>query len=149
MLTWYLTSWSLFTGLFFTLKNPYLAQKMFFLINFIRILWFIWDLRLMLFDNQKGVVSGKNFSFRQYFGFSGGKLGPKMYQNHQLCVRPVSTYKLNFERLFRGCLCLVKDVPLVEISANSSHISRRKGPETTQKWPFHGCCITTKTFENL
>ena len=61
-----------------------------YLINFIRILWFIWDLGLVLFDSHKDVVSGKNFGFWQYFGFSGGKLGPKMDQNHQLWVRPVS-----------------------------------------------------------
>ena len=40
-------------------------------------------------------------------------------------------------------------MPLVEISANSSHICGRKGPETPPKRPFHGCCIATKTFENL
>ena len=44
----------------------------------------------MLFDSHKDVVSGKNFGFWQYFGFSGGKLGPQMDQNHQLWVRPVS-----------------------------------------------------------
>ena len=47
-----------------------------YLINFIRILWFIWDLGLALFDSHKDVVSGKIFVFWQYFGFSGGKLGP-------------------------------------------------------------------------
>ena len=41
VLTWPLSSQSLFTGLFFTLKSPFLAQKMFFFINFIRILWFV------------------------------------------------------------------------------------------------------------
>ena len=60
------------------------------LINFIRILWFIWDLELVLFDSHKDVVSGKNFDFWQYFGFSGDKLGPKMDQNHQPWVLPVS-----------------------------------------------------------
>ena len=100
-------------------------------------------------DSHKDVVSGKNFGFWQYFGFSGGKLGSKMDQNHQLLVRLVSTKTRNLERMFRDYLCLMKDVPLFEISANSSHICRRKGPETPQKGPFHGCCIATKTFENL
>ena len=62
-----------------------------YLINFVRILWFMWDLGLVLFDSHKDVVSGKNFGFWQYFGFSSGKLGPKMDQNHQLWVRLVST----------------------------------------------------------
>ena len=44
----------------------------------------------MLFDSQKDVVSGKKFGFSQYFGFSGGKLGPKMDQSHQVWVCLVS-----------------------------------------------------------
>ena len=104
---------------------------------------------LVLFDNHKDVVSGKKFSFWQCFGFSECKLGPKMDQNHQIWIRPVSALTLNFKRLFRDCLCLMKNVPLVEILASSSHIWGRKGPETPQKGPFHGCCIPMKTFENL
>ena len=42
-----------------------------FFINFIRILWFIWDLGLVLFDSHKDAVSGKIFGFRQYLGFPG------------------------------------------------------------------------------
>ena len=61
-----------------------------FLINVIRNLWFVWDLELFLFDSHKDLFSGNNFSFWQYFGFSGGKLGSKMDQNHQLWVRPVA-----------------------------------------------------------
>ena len=56
------------------------------LINSITTLWFIWDLGLALFDSHKDIVSGKKFGFWQYFEFSGGKLGPKMDQNHQICV---------------------------------------------------------------
>ena len=47
-------------------------------------------LGLVLFDSQKDVVSGKNFGLSQYFGFSEGKWGPKMDQNHQLWLRLVS-----------------------------------------------------------
>ena len=49
----------------------------------------------MLFDSHTEVVSGKNFGFWQYCGFSGGKLGPKMDQNHHLWVRLVSAQPLN------------------------------------------------------
>ena len=94
----------------------------------------------MLIDSHKDTVSGKKFGFWQYFGFSGGKLGPKMNQNNQLWVRPVSLQTLNFERLFRDCLCLVKD----DISVNSSHICGRKGPETSQKGPFMGAASPQK-----
>ena len=64
---------------------------------------------LVLFYSHKDVVSGKTLFFWQYFGFSRGKLGPKMDQIHQLWVRPVSVKTLNFERLFRDCLCLMRD----------------------------------------
>ena len=37
----------------------------------------------------------------------------------------------------------MKDVPLVEISTNLSHICGRKGPETSQKAPFHECCAAS------
>ena len=63
ILTWLLTSWFLFTGLFFILKSQFLPPKWIFLINFIRILWFIWDLVLVLFNSQKDVVSGKILVF--------------------------------------------------------------------------------------
>ena len=56
----------MFTGLLCTLKSLFLAPKMFFLINFIIILWFIWDLGLVLFDIHKDVVSGKIFWFWRY-----------------------------------------------------------------------------------
>ena len=44
----------------------------------------------MLFDSHKDVVFGKKFGSWQYFGFSGGKLGRKIDQNHDLWVHPVS-----------------------------------------------------------
>ena len=50
----------------------------------------MWDLGLVLFVIHKDAVSGKNFGFWQYFAFSGGKLGAKMDQNHQLWVCLVS-----------------------------------------------------------
>ena len=103
----------------------------------------------MLFDSHKDVVSEEVFGFWQYFGFSGGKLGPKMDQKPSALCTSCFHLTLNFERLFKNCFCFMKDVPLVEISANSSHICRRKGRKTSQKEPFHGCCIATKTFENL
>ena len=59
VLTWPRTSWFLFAGLFFNLKNLFVPQKWIFWIKFIRILWFIWDLVLMLFDSYKEVVSGR------------------------------------------------------------------------------------------
>ena len=46
-----------------------MPPKWIFLINFIRILWFIWDLVLALFNNHKDVVSGKILVFGNILGF--------------------------------------------------------------------------------
>ena len=40
-----------------------------FLINFIKILWFIWDLVFVLFDSRKDLVSGKSLVFGNILGF--------------------------------------------------------------------------------
>ena len=71
VLTWPLTSWFLFTGLFFILKSPSSTQKWFFWINFIRILWFIWDLGLVLFYSHKKVVSGTFLVLAIFWVFQG------------------------------------------------------------------------------
>ena len=40
-----------------------------YLINFIRTLWFIWDLGLVLFDSHKDLDSGKSCGFGNILGF--------------------------------------------------------------------------------
>ena len=66
VLTWPLTSWFLFKGLFFILILD-------FLINFVWILWFIWDLVLVLLNSHKDAVSGKILVFDKILGFPGIK----------------------------------------------------------------------------
>ena len=103
----------------------------------------MWNLGLVLFDSQKDVVSANNFGFWQDFGFSGeggggrGSCRTEIINFGYALFLPI----INFGRLLRGCVCLKKDVPLVEILANLSQI--------LQNGPFHGCCIATKTFQNL
>ena len=55
----------------FYFKKPILPQELIFWVNFIRILWFIWDLVLVLFDIHKDVVSGKILVFSNILGFPG------------------------------------------------------------------------------
>ena len=139
-----MTSWSLFTGLFFYLKKSIFGLKnVFFLINFIRILWFIWDLGPVVFDNHKHVVSGTNF------GFWGGNWAQKWTKAINFGYASFPIKLLILKDCSETFLSLMKDVPMVEISANSSHFCRRKGLETSEKGLFHGCCITTKTFKNF
>ena len=101
----------------------------------------------MLFDSQKDSVSEKKFDFWQYFGFSG----VNWVQKWTKIINFGYVLFLLKHLILRDCsesVCLMKDVALVKISANLSHVCRRKGPQTLQKGPFHGCCIATKIFEN-
>ena len=78
VLTWLLTSWFLFTGLFFILKSQFLPPKWIFLINFIRILWFIWGLLLVSFDSHNDLVSVKIFVSGNILDFPGVNWTQKM-----------------------------------------------------------------------
>ena len=51
--------------------GPFWAQKMIFFINYIRILRFIWNLGLVLFDSPKDLVSGIILVFGNVLCFSG------------------------------------------------------------------------------
>ena len=108
---------------------------------FLSILQEFCDLSRMLFDSHKNVVSGKNFAFWKYFRFSGGKLGD---QNHQLWVRPISAQTLNFERLLRDYLFLMKYVPQVEISTNLSHISAERAQKPPKRGHFMDAALPRK-----
>ena len=79
--------------------------KWFFFINFIRILWFIWDLVLVLFNSHKDITSGKILAFGNILGFPGINWAQKWTKT----LRPVSPETLNFERLFKFYFCLVRD----------------------------------------
>ena len=67
----------------------------------------------MLFNSQKDVVSGKFLAFSNILGFRGinwAQIWTKTFdQNLRLQVRPVSAQTLNFERLFKFYLCLMRD----------------------------------------
>ena len=70
VLTWPLTSWFLFTGLFFILKSPFLSPKWVFWL-FYKNPVIIWYLVLVLFNSHKDVVSGKFLAFSNILGFRG------------------------------------------------------------------------------
>ena len=89
------------TGLLFTLKSPYLAPKMFFLLVLYEFsdLSGPWDLCYLIviriYFLGKFLVFGNILFFLGGWGGAagaggGGELGPKMDQNHQLWVRPIS-----------------------------------------------------------
>ena len=71
VLTWPLTSWSLFTGLYFTLKSPVLAKKTCFSINFIKNFVIYFGPGTSLFDKNKDEISGEILFFGNILGFLG------------------------------------------------------------------------------
>ena len=56
--------------------NPIWAQKMFSYLNFTRILWFFWDLRLTLLIIRKDAVFAEILAFSNIFGFPVVKCAP-------------------------------------------------------------------------
>ena len=132
VLTWPLTFWFLFTHLFFILKSPFLSQNRIFLVNFIRIQWFIWDLVLVLFNSHKDVVSGKILVFGNILGFPGIILPknvpkPSTLGTSRFCLNTqfwkiVYILSLSYERL-----------PLVEISANLCHIRGERAQKLAKR----------------
>ena len=68
----------------------------------------------------------------------GGQSGPK-----------VETSILNPSNCFHIMLLFARVLPLVGILAILDYIWRHNGPKTSQKGPFHACCIDTQNFENF
>ena len=132
----------------FYLKKSIFSPKWIFLINFIRILWFIWDLVLALFDIDKDVVSGKILVFGNVFAFPGVNWTQKW----------TKTFKFGYvlfplkHLILKDCLDTVFLLWEATTGLNFSKFVRYLGKKGLRKPPkgwFHGCCITTKTFEHL
>ena len=61
--------WWLFCAARWSQFRPNLSPKNAFLLDFTRILWFFWSLRLKLFDIAKDTVFAKILMFSNIFGF--------------------------------------------------------------------------------
>ena len=131
-----LTSWSLFTGLFFYLKKFIFGPKIFFFIfftNFIKILQFIWDLGLVLFDSHKDVVSGKILVFVNILGFLGVNWAQKWPKSSTLGT---SRFHLNtqFWKIVQRLSLSLRDAP-----QQTRVIFRgERAQKPLQKGLFHG-----------
>ena len=99
----------------------------------------------MLFHIHKDAVSGKILFLGNILGFLGVNRAQKWTKNVKFGYVLFPLKHL----ILKDCSDTAFALSLVEISANSNHIWRRKGPETPQKRLFYGCCIGTKTFEIL
>ena len=84
--------------------RPNFGSKNVFLLNFTKILSFFWDLRFLISDSPKNIVFVEILVFSNTFGFSSGKLGPKMDQNCKL--EPKFKISIDFSK---HCVCLIKD----------------------------------------
>ena len=148
VLTWPLASWFLFTGLFFILKSPCLYQKWIFLNNFIRILWFIWDLVLVLFNTLKDAVSGKILVFDNILGFPGINWVQKWTKTFNLGYVPFLLKHLNLKDYLDTVFFLWVTTSDRNFSKLVSYLGE-KGLRNPPKGWFHGCCISTKTYKHL
>ena len=107
----------------------------FFLLNSTRILWYFWDVGLILF----GIFRCSfciNFGFEQFSWFSIGKLGTKIDQNCKLWVHFIWAKIQNFEGFFKRCVSLTGRLPLFKISAKSNNICGIKGSTPYPYPPF-------------
>ena len=80
-----------------------------FLIIFIIILRFIWDLGLLSFDSPKVVVSGKILVFGNIFNFLGLNWAQKWTKTENFGCVPFVLKHTNFETLFLHCLFAMMD----------------------------------------
>ena len=121
---------------YFCLKKSIFAPKLIFLINFITVLWFIWDLVLVLFESQKDVVSGKILVFGNILGFPR-VIGPKNGPKPSTLGTSKTTSGRNFSKL----------VPYLVGGGGGGKWLRNETPPPKKRW-FCGYCIATKTFEH-
>ena len=95
-------------------------------------------------DSPKDVVSGKILIFGNILGFPGVNWAQKWTKTENFGYVPFVLKHL----ILKHCSHIVFIQSLVQFLTNSSHIwgeRAKKGPKRAQ----NGCCIATKTFENL
>ena len=105
---------------------------MFFFINFIRILWFLWDLKVMLLDSAEDEVVGEILVFTNIFYFSGLNKAQKWTKTVNFGYVPLRKNSKFWKVL--QILCLHNErIPLLKILAKSSLIWGERGPNPP-KW---------------
>ena len=125
-----------------------LPQKWIFLINFIRILWFIWDLVLVSFDSNKDLVSGKIVVFGNILGFLGVNWAKKMTKPFNFGYVPLPLKHLILKYCSETAFILWETTSDRNFSKLGPYLGEKK-LRNLPKWWFHGCCIAMKTFEHL
>ena len=128
--------------------SPFLLRKWIVLINFIRVLWFIWDPVLVLFNNYKDVVSGKILVFGNILGFPGINWAPKSTKTFNFRYVPFLLKPLILKDCLNAIFALWETTSGRKFSKLVPYLGE-KGLGNFPKGWFHGCYITTKTFEHL
>ena len=117
---------------------------MIFLINFIRILWFIWDLVLVLFNSHKDVVLGKILVFGNILGFPGKDWAQKWTKTFNFGY----VLFLLKHLILKDCLDNVFDLWETTSGRNFSklvpYLGGRNGSETPQKGVFMDAAFPQK-----
>ena len=112
------------------------VQKMFFVLNFTRILLFFWDLEFMLFDIAKDAVFAEILVFSNIFGFPVINWAPKW-------TKTLRAFHLSqnskFWRIFQMPFLSNWKLSQVKISKRSNNILVCEGPKNPKRG--HGCWI--------
>ena len=125
------------------------AQKICWL-NFLRILWFFWDLGHRLLIIPKDAAFAEILIFSNNFGFSSVNWAPKWTKTvNSSCIRFEPKFKILDTKIFQTLCFSYWRLPMVKVSARSNNIWGSKGPRNCKNGPFHGYWINTKNFENF
>ena len=130
-------------------KKSILPQEWIFWVNFIRILWFIWDLVLVLFDIHKYVVSGTILVFSNILGFPGVNWAQKWTTTFNFGYVLFPLKHLILKDCLETVFVLWDTTYRWSNFQQTVHYLGEKGLRNPPKGLFHGCCIATKTFQHL
>ena len=139
---------NIFLLTYFILKSPFLPKKWIFLVNFIRILWFIRNLLLVLFDSHQDAVSQKILVFGKILDFPEVNWAQKWTKIFNFGYAPFALKKSILKDCLETDIFLWETTSSLNFSKLVPHLGE-KGLRNSPKGWFHGCYITRKTFDYL
>ena len=139
-----LTIWTSVKGQFRSFLGPQNGGS---LVNFIRILWFVWDLEVRYLIVLKMYFFKTFLNFANIFNFPEVNMVQKWTKTVSFWVCPFLRKTQNFEKFFKHCVCLMKEYFCWKFLWNQALCGRERISKTPKL--FHGCWMGAKNFENL
>ena len=114
------------------------AQKICWL-NFLRILWFFWDLGHRLLIIPMDAAFAEILIFSNNFGFSSVNWAPKWTKTvNSSCIRFEPKFKILDTKIFQTLCFSYWRLPMVKVSARSNNIWGSKDPNFAKRGHFMG-----------